>query len=544
MPDTHDVFNQPPPLVDYNLFRSDPVMQEAVARGGGTWAEGHLEAFGQEIGSAHFFELGRLANRYAPTLHTHDRYGHRIDEVEFHPAWHEIICAGMRAGVHALPWREGAQKGAHVARAAAHYMLTQVEAGVGCPLTMTFAGVPALRQQPEIAAQWVPRLTSLTYDQRFIPASQKRGCLIGMAMTEKQGGSDVRANTTKARALSAAGPGEAYLLTGHKWFCSAPMCDAFLTLAHTKKGLSCFLVPRFLPDGSRNRFRLQRLKDKLGNRSNASSEVEYDETWGQMVGPEGRGIPTIIEMVNHTRLDCIVGSASVMRQAFVQAAHHTKYRRAFGKLLVEQPLMQNVLADLALESEAAGLTAFALAAAYDDPSRRVFARIATAIGKYWVCKRAPVMIVEALECHGGAGYVEESNLPRLYREAPLSSIWEGSGNVMCLDVLRAAAREPDSLPAFLQELEQARGTNTTFDGFVDGLKQQLADRANLESRARIIVEQLALAYQASLMLRFAPNFVADAFCSGRLGQHGHAFGTLSARFDHAKILERTAVNLN
>ncbi len=515
-------------------------MRDAVTRGDGSWAAEQLTAFGAQVGTSHFFDLGRLANQHPPKLHTHDRYGHRIDEVEFHPAWHEVLAAGVRAGVHALPWRNGARRGAHVARVAAHYMLTQAEAGVGCPLTMTFAGVPALRQQPDVAAQWIPLLTSLDYDQRFLPAGEKTGCLMGMAMTEKQGGSDVRANTTRARPTGKEGPGEAYLLTGHKWFCSAPMCDIFLTLAYTEKGLSCFLVPRFLPDGTRNRFRLQRLKDKLGNRSNASSEVEYDDTWGQMVGPEGRGIPTIIEMVNHTRLDCVVGSASVMRQAFVQAVHHARHRRAFGKTLYEQPLMQNVLADLALETEAAALTAFDLARAYDDTTQRVFARIATAISKYWVCKRAPVMVGEALECHGGAGYVEESILPRLYREAPLSSIWEGSGNVMCLDVLRAMAREPDALPAFLSEIGLALGQSRVFDEFVANLKERLGKREHLESRARILVECLALAYQASLMIRYAPNEVADAFCEARLGDTGHAFGTLAAKFAHANIVSRAA----
>ncbi len=540
--ETHEVTNQPLPLENYNPYDSDAALSEGVSREGAGWAESEIRAFAETTGRAAFIHLGTLANRHTPELRTHDRYGHRIDEVEFHPAWHDLMRAGVEAGVHSFAWNE-TREGAHVARAAKHYLLDQVETGVGCPLTMTFAAVPALQVQPEIAEEWVPRVTSRQYDSRLIPATEKAGCLIGMAMTEKQGGSDVRANTTRAVPLGADGAGQEYQLTGHKWFCSAPMCDAFLTLAHTDSGISCFIVPRFLPDGDRNVFRIQRLKDKLGNRSNASSEIEYDGTWARMVGDEGRGVPTIIEMVNHTRLDCVIGSAAIMRQAVAQATHHTAHRSAFGKKLNDQPLMQNVLADLALESEAATATMVRLARAYDDAREneqaRQFTRIATAITKYWVCKRCPAMVYEALECHGGAGYVEESILPRLYREAPLSSIWEGSGNVMCLDVLRALNREPDALPAFRAELETARGGDLRYDVFIDDLDRELMNPNDVETRARRIVERLALAFQASVLLKSAPDYIAEAFCATRLyTDRGHEFGTLPPSLDHKRILDR------
>ncbi|HYD48342.1 MAG TPA: acyl-CoA dehydrogenase family protein, partial [Terriglobales bacterium] len=444
---THEVFNQVPPLEAYNFFEFDQPLREALRREKAGWAEERVGAHGLRLGGDPI-KWGVQANTYPPVLRTHDRCGNRIDEVEYHPAWHDLMRLAVENELHALPWRSPGP-GAQVARAALFYLQAQVEAGHGCPISMTFAVVPALRMQPEIAAEWEPRITSTEYDPSMQPSEKKRGALCGMAMTEKQGGSDVRANTTRAVAIGKGGPGGEYLLTGHKWFCSAPMCDAFLILAHTEQGLSCFLVPRWLPDGTRNRFFIQRLKDKLGNRSNASSEIELDGTWARMVGEEGRGVPTIIEMVNHTRLDCIIGAAGGTRQAVALAAHHASHRSAFGKRLLDQPLMQNVLADLCLESEAATTVMMRIARAYDDsaedPSARAFARLATAVMKYWVCKRNPVVAAEALECLGGAGYVEESPMPRLYREAPLNGIWEGSGNVMCLDVLRAMARNPESV---------------------------------------------------------------------------------------------------
>jgi putative acyl-CoA dehydrogenase len=408
---------------------------------------------------------------------------------------------------------------------------------------MTYSAVPALRVQPELAAEWEPRIVSNRYDARVSPAADKTGALVGMAMTEKQGGSDVRANTTRARALGRGGPGGEYEITGHKWFCSAPMCDAFLVLAQTERGLSCFLLPRWRPDGTRNRFHLQRLKDKLGNRSNASSEVEFDGAWARMVGEDGRGVPTIIEMVTHTRLDCVIGSSSGMRQAVAQATHHAAHRSAFGKRLVDQPLMQNVLADLCVESEAATVTMMRLARAYDesaaDERQRLFARLATAVTKYWVCKRQPPLVAEALECLGGNGYVEESLLPRLYREAPLNSLWEGSGNVICLDVLRAMGRSPEAVETFFAEVALADGADARLDGFVEALRRELTDFSVLEHRARRLVERMALALQGSLLVRHGHPAVADAFCASRLaGDHGLAFGTLPPGIDCATIIER------
>lgn len=539
---THAVMNQPPALEDYDLFTHDPVLTEAVAREGASWAGDELAAFGTRLGEREILELGHLANRHTPTLRTHDRFGHRLDTVDFHPAWHELMALGVGAEIHALPWnRPGV--GAHVARAAKHYLLTQVEAGVLCPITMAFSSIPALRLEPSVAEVWEPRVRSTTYDPRFQPAAEKDGALLGMAMTEKQGGSDVRANTTRAKPAADG----TYRLTGHKWFCSAPMCDGFLTLAHLEEGVTCFLVPRFLPDGERNRLFIQRLKDKLGNRSNASSEIEYHDTWAQRIGPPGRGIPTILEMVAHTRLDCMLGSAALMRQALVQAFHHCRHRHAFGRRLVEQPLMRNVLADLALEWEAATALALRVARAYDaastdgssGESSAAFRRIATAIGKYWVCKRTPGVVVEALECHGGNGYVEESVLPRLYREAPLSSIWEGSGNVMCLDVLRALTREPATGPALWAELDAARGADRRYDAFVDRLKTTLGRREDPQLRARRLVEDLAMALQASLLLRHGTAAVADAFCAARLaGEGGREYGTLPSGVDLDGILTR------
>jgi len=509
-PDTHEVTNQTPPLEDFDLFASDAALREGIEREGAGWAVTHLGEVGRRFGSAGFLEAGRLANRHTPELRTHDRTGRRIDEVAFHPAWHDVMRQAMAFGVHNLPWREP-KPGAQVARTAMHSMLSQVESGSCCPLTMTFACLPSLRHQPDVAAEWEPRVLGTDYDPRSVPAAEKPAVLIGMAMTEKQGGSDVRANSTRATPIGAGGPGGEYELVGHKWFCSAPMCDAFLTLAHTGRGLSCFLAPRWRPDGTRNPIQLQRLKDKLGNRSNASSEIEYRGAWARMVGEEGKGVRTIIEMVHHTRLDCVGGSAGLMRHAVAQALHHARHREVFGKRLADQSLMRNVLADLALESEAATVLMLRLARAYDaapaDEGEAAFARIATAVSKYWVCKRAPFLITEAMECLGGNGYVEESILPRLYREAPVNAIWEGSGNVISLDVLRAMVREPDSLPALLAEIRLA-GADRRLARTLDEVEGALSDPTDAELRARALVEKLALALQASLLLRNAPSAIA------------------------------------
>jgi len=537
---THEVANQATPLEGYDAFAANQPLVEALEREGGGWAHDRAAALGRLATDPEVMTWARQANENPPRLHTHDRFGNRIDEVEFHPSWHELLGLTVEHELHALPWRE-TQPGAHVARAAL-FMLCP-EAGVGCPISMTYAAVPALRMQPDVADEWLPRLTSKEYDRRFIPASEKAGALCGMAMTEKQGGSDVRANTTVARALNGGGGGAEYEITGHKWFCSAPMCDLFLVLAQTEGGLSCFALPRWTPDGERNRFHPQRLKDKLGNRSNASSEVEFDGAWARMIGEEGRGVPTIIEMVNHTRLDCVLGSAAGMRHAVEQATHHTAHRAAFGRALIDQPLMRNVLADLCIESEAATVTALRLARAYDNPDEDeqevLFKRLATAVAKYWICKRAPVLAGEALECLGGNGYVEASGMPRLYREMPLASIWEGSGNVICLDVLRALARSPQSLEAFFAEISETAGADARLDGFVSSLHDEFADPEGLEQRARMIVERMALALQGSLLVRHAPPAVADAFVASRLaGDHGMAFGTLPAGTDFASIVQR------
>lgn len=478
--------------------------------------------------------MGALANEHPPTLRTHDRFGHRVDEVDFHPSWHRLLGKGVAAGLTAA-W---VRPGGHVRRAAAFLLWTQIEAGNCCPLSMTHAAVPALRTDPDLAAVWEPRLTSMIYDRELRPARLKAGALFGMGMTEKQGGSDVRANTTAARPLP---DGESYELTGHKWFCSAPMSDGFLVLAQAPGGLTCLLVPRVLEDGTRNVFRIQRLKDKLGNRSNASSEVEFDGTWARRVGDEGRGVRTIIEMVAATRLDCVLGSAGLMRQAVAQAIHHCTHREAFGGKLVDKPLMRNVLADLAVESEAATTLALRLAAAYDDggEQERALLRIAVPTAKYWVTKRCTPLTVEASECLGGNGYVEESGMPRLVRESPLNSIWEGAGNVQALDVLRALQRQPAAFNAYLQEVGKARGADHRLDAAIKGLLTELADLDGIEARARRLTERLALVLQGSLLVRYAPPEVADAFCASRLGgDGGAAFGTLPHTLDLASIMER------
>jgi putative acyl-CoA dehydrogenase len=539
---THEVTNQPPPLVDYNVFEADRVMSEAVRREGADWAVQKISEVGEIAGRGDVIELGRLANENPPKLRTHDRFGNRIDEVEFHPSWHELMRLGISHELHSLPWREP-EPGAHVARAAAFMCFSQAEAGVGCPISMTYSVVPALRKQPELAEEWEPRILSDVYDPRQIAASEKEGSLFGMGMTEKQGGSDVRANTTVGRPVNGGGPGAEYEITGHKWFFSAPQCDAFLVLGQAEGGISCFLMPRRLPDGELNRFRIQRLKDKLGNRSNASSEIEFDGAWTRLVGEEGAGVRTIIEMVNHTRLDCATGSATGMRAGVAQAINHASHRVTFGKVLVEQPLMQNVLADLAIESEAATVSSLRLARAYDeaiagDDEAQAFKRIANAVLKYWISKRAPSHAVECLESLGGNGYVEESGMPRLYREAPLASIWEGSGNVQCLDVLRAMVKNPDSVDAFFAEVGEGAG-EPQLDSYVADLRKDLVDMNGIESRARQLVERMALALQGSLLVRFGDEAVTDAFVASRLaGDWGHAFGTLPAGTDFARIIDR------
>jgi putative acyl-CoA dehydrogenase len=542
--ETHEVTNQAPPLEGHNSFGTDRVLVEALRREGADWAEDRAIELGEICGRPETIRLGAAANENPPRLRTHDRFGNRIDEVEFHPSWHELMRVGISHGLHASPWREP-QPGAHVARSAAFMSLTQVEAGVGCPISMTYSGIPALRMQPELAEEWEPRFMSLEYDgERLVPAPDKRGALCGMGMTEKQGGSDVRANTTVARPVNGGGPGAEYEITGHKWFFSAPMCDAFLVLAQAEGGLSCFLLPRFTPDGERNRIHLQRLKDKLGNRSNASSEVEFRSAWARMVGEEGRGVRTIIEMVNHTRLDCATGSTAGIRFGTAMATYHAAHRSTFGKLLADQPLMQNVLADLCVESEAATLSSMRLARSYDesiagDAPATEFKRLANAVLKYWICKRGPEHAVESLECLGGNGYVEESGMPRLFRESPLASIWEGSGNVQCLDVLRGMGRSPASVEAFFAEVDAAAGADPRLDSYAASLRDDLTDLEAIETRARRVVERMALALQGSILVRFGDPAVADAFCASRLGgDWGQAFGTLPAGTDFERIIER------
>jgi len=542
---THRVFNQSTPLENVNLYEIDRPLREAVRREGAGWAEERISALGEICGQPDVLLAGRDANEFPPRLKAFDRFGHRVDEVEFHPAWHQLMSLGIEHQVHALPWREPGP-GANVARAALFTQLAQVEAGVGCPISMTFSVVPSLRNQPEVAEEWEPRFTSLEYDGKLRPAEEKPGCLAGMAMTEKQGGSDVRANTTRAVPLNGGGPGGEYEITGHKWFCSAPMCDAFLVLAQTDAGVSCFLMPRFTPNGERNGFHIQRLKDKLGNKSNASSEVEFRGAWARMIGEDGRGIRTIIEMVSHTRLDCAIGSAAGMRNAVAQATHHAAQRSAFGKKLIDQPLMRNVLADLALESEAATASVMRLARAYDeaaagDEAAALLQRLATPVLKYWICKRAPWHAVEALECFGGNGYAEESGMPRLFRESPLMSIWEGSGNVQCLDALRAMVKSPASYEAFFAEVGEAAGVDARLDSFVEDLQRQITgDPETLEVRARRVVEGMGLAFQASMLVRHGDPAVADAFCASRLGgEWGEAFGTLPAGTDFETIIRRS-----
>ncbi len=527
--------NQPPPLVGYNAWSRDTILAEAVEREGGGWIAERASPMGELVGSERLQTLAAQANRHVPELRTHDRFGNRIDAVEYHPAYHELMALAFGAGLHSLAWTEK-RRGAWVARAALNYLWNQGENGVACPVTMTFASLRVLRDDRKLAAEWEPKLLACDYDPRPLPLAQKRAVTIGMAMTERQGGSDLRANSTRAAPL---GGGE-YELNGQKWFCSAPMSDAFFTLARTEAGLTCFFVPRSLPDGTRNPFVIQRLKDKCGNRSNASSEVEYRGTRARLIGEEGRGIATLIEMAHLTRFDIVVACAGMMRAALNQALHHAAHRMAFGRRLVEQPLMQNVLADLALETEAAALMAFRLARAFDrsgeDERERLLMRLMTPIAKYWLCKRLPPLAVEAMECLGGNGYVEEAPLARLYREAPLNGIWEGSGNVICLDVLRSIGRERGGVEALFDEI--GRGGERLRNS-IASIPQSLKDLGSAESQARRIVERIALALQASLMAQHAAKEAADAFCASRLeGDWGRAFGTLPAGTRCEAILGR------
>jgi putative acyl-CoA dehydrogenase len=536
---THEVFNQPPPLEGVNLYSVNLPLREALAREGAGWAQDQLDAAGRELGGAEWFERGAAANRNPPALKLFDRYGRRRDEVEFHPAWHECLAYLKGHGLDSGPWAQP-RPGAHVARAAHFMLFAEVEDGALCPTTMTYGSVPAVRREPAIAGEWLPLILSRDYDRRFIPAARKRGVMLGMGMTEKQGGSDVRANTTRAEPAGAGGPGREYRIVGHKWFLSAPMCDAFLVLAQAPGGLSCFFMPRWKPDGTLNDIRIQRLKDKLGDRSNAGTEVEFWNAYAALLGEEGRGVPTILEMGTYTRLDCALGSAGLMRQALSQALHHASHRSAFGRRLVEQPLMRNVLADLALESEAATALALRLARAFDaqeDEAESALRRLLTPAAKYWICKRGPALAAEAMEVLGGNGYVEESLMPRIYRQMPLNSIWEGSGNIMCLDVLRAVAKAPRALEALSAELAPAAGRHPALDGFVARLQDAL--RTPEEVSARRLTQDIALAVQGALLVRFAPEPVAEAFCATRLDRDwGQAFGTLPANTGFEPVLRR------
>lgn len=557
---THTVFNQSRALTDYDMYESDMVLHDLVQRYEASWANDLLGNFGKYAGSAEAISWANEANESTPVLHNYDRFGNRIDRVDYHPSYHKLMQKAVEFGIHSLPWTDK-RSGTHVARAAMMYMDLQNEAGHCCPISMTYSVVPSLRKQAELSSQWEPLICSGSYDSRFIPAMQKDGLIMGMAMTEKQGGSDVRANTSKAVPCGQGGPGKEYFLTGHKWFCSAPMSDAFLMLAQSQKGLSCFLVPRLAQDGTSNKIIVQRLKDKLGNKSNASSEIEFEGALAYLVGEEGRGVPTIIEMVNHTRLDCIIGAAALMRQATLQAVHHCKYRSAFGKLLIDQPLMTNVLADLALESEAAARMMMRVAASYDQQedseSERLFKRIGSAVSKYWLCKRAPMHVAESLECFGGNGYVESGPMARLYREAPVLGIWEGSGNVICLDVFRAGGKEPETLDALLHELELSQGQCRRLDSHIRAVKEDITqlkkafsdkNLSSLESnelKARICVEKIALVLQATLLLRQAPDYLAETFIASRLDRgSGFAFGTLCAERKVLNAIIERAYSIN
>jgi putative acyl-CoA dehydrogenase len=536
---THDIGNQVSPLEDYNLYTSNRPLCESVARHGPGDADAWLTQRGAELGSAAMFALAREANRNAPFAEIFDRNGARRDRVSFHPAYHELMAYLKRHGASSGPWAEPGP-GAHVKRAAFFMLYAEIEDGTLCPTTMTYAAVPSLVRDAALAAEWLPRVYSRDYDPRFLPAPMKRGATLGMGMTEKQGGSDVRANTTIAEPRG----GREYRISGHKWFLSAPMSDAFLILAQAPAGLSCFLLPRHHPDGSVNDIRIQRLKDKLGDRSNASSEVEFRDARATLVGSEGRGVPIILEMGTYCRLDCALGTAGLTRQAVSQALHHGTHRRAFGKRLRNQPLMMNVLADLALESEAATALAMRLAAAFDahdDPGETLLRRVLTPAAKYWICKRGPALAAEAMEVQGGNGYVEDGPLARLYRQMPLNSIWEGSGNVICLDVLRALAKDPGCRDALAAEIAPARGCDARLDAFAARLERELADPRGAESRARQLTQAIAMLVQGALLVRFAPSSVAGAFCATRLGDSafgGGAFGNLPRDTAFDAIIDR------
>ncbi len=539
---THDVTNQATPFEDVNLYDVDVTLQEALGREeDAEWLIEQCHKLGARAGSAEMQQWGDAANANPPEFKPFDRFGHRIDEVEFHPAYHALMGEAMKFGLSSQAWR--AESSGHVAFAALSYLFGQAEAGVLCPMTMSYAAVPSLKLQPDVGEFWVEKLLVPEYDPRFLPADQKKSVTFGMAMTEKQGGSDVRANSTRATPIDEPGPGKEYELLGHKWFCSAPMSDAFLTLAHTDNGLSCFLVPRWRPDGTRNNVYIQRLKDKVGNKSNASAEIEYHDAWGQLIGEEGAGVKTIIEMVRHTRLACVAGSASLIRQALSKAIHHTRGRSAFGARLYEQPLMRNVLCDLALEAEASCALTFRMAQAFDrqhdDDNERGLARLGVTVAKYFVCKRTPEFVYEAMECTGGNGYVEESGFPRLFRESPLNSIWEGSGNVMSLDVLRAMQREPECVEALIAELSTTRGDSDLLDRTTKALQKELSDTDGIQFRARRVAELMALSLQGSLLIRYAPDEISSAWLRTRLGgERGLTFGTLPDDLDDGAILSR------
>ncbi len=538
---THEVINQPVDLADYNLYSSDKPLVEAVVREGAGWAANDMADFGARIGQADYLDLGALANRNQPEFDTHDRYGRRIDLVRFHPAYHQLMKTSIEEGLHSSPWTDPRQ-GAHVARAARFYMHSQVEMGHGCPVSMTFACVPALLQQPDVAKDWLPKIFARVYDPRNVPVDQKKGVTIGMAMTEKQGGSDVRANTTRAIPVGTGGSGQDYELIGHKFFVSAPMCDAFLVLAQAPGGLSCFLVPRWRPDGTKNPLQVLRLKKKMGNASNASSETELRGALGWMIGQEGRGVATIIEMVAMTRFDCMIGSSAIMRAALVQAVDHCRQRAAFGKFLIDQPIMRNVLADLAIEVEAAVALTMRMGRALDERTSEQeghLVRIGSAIGKYWICKRTPGLTAEAMECIGGSGVMEDGPMPRLFRESPVNAIWEGSGNVQCLDVLRAMSKTPETLDAYFAELESARGGHKALDLHIAALKADMRATDDFESSARNLVDRLAIGLQASVLVRSAPPAVADAFCRSRIEARGaHQYGALPKDVDFEAIISR------
>ncbi|MEZ5922002.1 MAG: acyl-CoA dehydrogenase family protein [Parvularculaceae bacterium] len=537
--ETHEVTNQPPPFENINLFENDAALIGAVEAGGGEIHGARLSEFGEKCGSAEVLEWAQLANKFTPQLKSFDRYGQRLDEVEFHPAYHALMDLGLSSGVAAAAWN--ADQAGHVLHSALMFLMGQAEGGVCCPMSMTYASVPTLLNEPDIADEWMPRITAAKYDPRFIPAEEKSGVTIGMAMTEKQGGSDVRANTTRAERQ-----GDHFLLHGHKWFCSAPMCDAFLTLAYVDEGLSCFLAPRWKPNGERNQLHVMRLKDKLGDRANASSEIEYHGAFALMVGEPGRGVRTIIDMVQHTRLDCIVGSAGGMRASLAQALWHTEHRSAFQKKLIDQPAMARVLADLAIESEAATALAFRVAKSFDNApeneSEAAFMRLATPIAKYWISKRQPAVAYEALECHGGAGFIEEGVMARYFRASPLNAIWEGSGNVIALDALRAISREQDSLEAVVGEIAKAQGANGNFDRHAKRLTEWLEPGALAEHSARAFAEDMALALEGAALYGVAPDYVFDAFCNLRLDPEArsYGFGASDARMDVEAIISRNA----